>query len=64
MITAWVYYYDGNSHHFEELTGTSFSSVDPTEWGLPASCNIMLVLQGASFIQAFLDGEAQQRFDF
>jgi hypothetical protein len=58
MITAWVYYYDGNRFKFEQLNSSgSFASTNPKDWGLSEECSINLVLQNASFIQAWIDGE-------
>lgn len=57
MITAWVLYYDGNQHRWQQLTGyVGFNSTNPVDWGLGEECQIMLVLQNASFLGAWLDG--------
>ena len=57
MISAWVLYYDGNEHRFEHRDGVDLTSTKPEDWSLPESCDVMLVLQNASFVGAWLYGE-------
>lgn len=58
MITAWVLYLDLQTdiYRFEEREGTAFDSVDSASWGLAPQHCIILVLQQASFIQAWIEG--------
>lgn len=59
MFHAWVFWYDplGKKHYFEERQGDDHRSTDPTAWGLSKDCTILLVLQKASFIAAFVQGK-------
>lgn len=58
MITAWVLYRELSSGttRFEELSGTSYTSTNPEDWGLSNLCIILLTLQKASFIQGWVEG--------
>ena len=60
MITAWVYYLtDTGEFKFSELQGTAFDSTNPEDWGQPKDTLILLVLQKASFLSAFVKGKQQ-----
>ena len=58
MIMAWVLYIDEKGKtKFQELQSNSgYTSTDPTDWGLGSGCEVRLVLQSGSFIQAWVDG--------
>lgn len=57
MINAWVLYHDGIRNKFENLTGYGgFAETDPLSWGLHGSCKIILVLQAAEFLSAWVEG--------
>lgn len=62
MIRAWILYYNGNMYLFEERDGTDHASTDPEDWGLPPDYDILLVLQKASFMQAWLDGDPVRKW--
>lgn len=62
MIKAWVFYYTGQIHRFEELDGTDFASNDPQDWGLPPTCSVLLVLQHAQFQGAWLYGNPLRKW--
>jgi len=59
MITAWILWIDeAGNLKFEHRTGTEgYNSLEPEAWGLPATADIYLTLQSASFIQAWVEGE-------
>lgn len=59
MIMAWILYYDETKGKFlfEERQGSSYSSTKPEDWGLEEEDTIILVLQGANFLQAWVEGQ-------
>lgn len=63
MITAWVFYYSERygRHVFAECEGSDFRSTRPEDWGLGEDVSILLVLQKASFLQAYLYGNLVRR---
>lgn len=58
MINAWVLYFDFklDQFYFKELTGSSFESKEPKDWGLDENTTIVLVLQKAQFLSAWVQG--------
>jgi len=47
-----------NTFKFEELIcKTTFESQDPSDYGLPDECSIILVLVKASMLGKYLDGK-------
>ena len=63
MILAWILYEESDgTRKFEERSGSNFDSTDPESWGLRTSCTVLLVLQNASFIQAWIEGDAVKRY--
>jgi len=62
MITAWVFYHDriDNSHHWREINAESFTETDPKHWGLPDTCEVLLVLQQGSFLGAWVKGDKRK----
>ena len=58
MIKAWVFYYNSfeDTYHFEELDGIGFDKMHPNNWGLPAKAKVLLVLQKAQFLGAWVEG--------
>ena len=64
MITAWVLYrnIESDVYSFEERNGMDYLSTDPAAWGLNnARHEILLVMQKASFIQAWVKGKEARR---
>ena len=62
MINAWVLYYDKatNTHKFEDRNGSDLKSTTPQDWGLDEECSVILVLQNASFLQAWVKGSPKR----
>ena len=62
MIRAWVLYRDlaTATLHFEERDGEEFAATNPANWGLSSQFEVILVLQHASFLQAWLRGTPQR----
>ena len=56
MIKAWILYYSHECYHFEERDGASFANTAPSDWGLLPEDEVILILQSASFLQAWLEG--------
>lgn len=57
-ITAKVLYRAVNGRHrFENLLGREYESVNPVDWGLDENCEVILVLVGAEYRNAYLVGE-------
>lgn len=59
MISAWLFFYDPKvpGYKFEERHGASFQDTNPESWGLHKGCMIMLVLQKAQFLGAWVFGD-------
>jgi hypothetical protein len=59
MISAWVLYVQGRDGNlqFEMRDGVRLDSNEPTNWGLESTDEVILVLQNASFVAAWLYGE-------
>lgn len=65
MITAWVFFYDPagqGKYKLEERNGSSFTDLDPVAWGLPKDCLILLVLQKAQFLGAWILGQPVKKY--
>jgi len=67
MINAWVLYenLETSTIHFESRLGAAFDNDTPVDWGFPNNDDyyIILVLQNAQFIGAWIEGQQVQRIN-
>lgn len=64
MIRAWILYLDSTgTPMFEEREGQGgYDSVNPQDWGLGPKCDILLTLQQAQFINAWVQGKTAKKW--